>query len=264
MRCPKCGDKRIAGVGSFIEIPIPQTGASGEEQPDLRNPIQMLTVDRSSLDYNTEESVRLETDIVKACVGTDTEGLINSQAINEKQVNANFESQTTILNNIKKGFEDAQKWVDTTICLLRYKKGFLGATISYGTEFYNLSANDLRKQYKDAKDSGASDAELDALQTQILETEYRNNPAELKRMLILRELEPYPHLTLSEVAEYHGKGIISNEDLAVKLNFSNFVRKFERENANILDFGSEIDFYKKIDIIKQTFNDYAGQQQNPA
>lgn len=264
MRCPKCGDKRIAGVGSFIEIPIPHTSASGEEQPDLRNPVQMLTVDRSSLDYNTEESVRLETDIVKACVGTDTEGLINSQAINEKQVNANFESQTTILNNIKKGFEDAQKWVDTTICLLRYKKGFLGATISYGTEFYNLSANDLRKQYKDAKDSGASDAELDALQTQILETEYRNNPAELKRMLILRELEPYPHLTLSEVAEYHGKGIISNEDLAVKLNFSNFVRKFERENANILDFGSEIDFYKKIDIIKQTFNDYAGQQQNPA
>lgn len=264
MRCPKCGDKRIAGVGSFIEIPIPQTSASGEEQPDLRNPIQMLTVDRSSLDYNTEESVRLETDIVKACVGTDTEGLVNTQAINEKQVNANFESQTTILNNIKKGFEDAQKWVDTTICLLRYKKGFLGATISYGTEFYNLSANDLRKQYKDAKDSGASDAELDALQTQILETEYRNNPAELKRMLILRELEPYPHLTLSEVAEYHGKGIISNEDLAVKLNFSNFVRKFERENANILDFGSEIDFYKKIDIIKQTFNDYAGQQQNPA
>jgi hypothetical protein len=83
-------------------------------------------------------------------------------------------------------------------------------------------------------------------------------------MLILRELEPYPHLTLSEVAEYHGKGIISNEDLAVKLNFSNFVRKFERENANILDFGSEIDFYKKIDIIKQTFNDYAERQQNPA
>nr|DAP15679.1 MAG TPA: portal [Caudoviricetes sp.] len=264
MRCPKCGDKRIAGVGSFIEIPIPHTSASGEEQPDLRNPVQMLTVDRSSLDYNTEESVRLETDIVKACVGTDTEGLVNTQAINEKQVNANFESQTTILNNIKKGFEDAQKWVDTTICLLRYKKGFLGATISYGTEFYNLSANDLRKQYKDAKDSGASDAELDALQTQILETEYRNNPAELKRMLILRELEPYPHLTLSEVAEYHGKGIISNEDLAVKLNFSNFVRKFERENANILDFGSEIDFYKKIDIIKQTFNDYGREQTKPA
>ena len=263
MRCPKCGNKRIAGVGSFVEVPIPRTDAGGETQPDLRNPVQMLTVDRSSLDYNTEESVRLETDIVKACVGTDTEGLINSQAINEKQVNANFESQTTILNNIKKGFEEAQKWTDETICRLRYGKGFIGATISYGTEFYNLSVSDLRKRYKEAKEAGASNAELDALQTQILETEYRNNPAELKRMLILRELEPYPHLTLSEVETYHGKGVISGEDLAIKLNFSNFVRRFERENTNILDFGSATEFTKKIETINKKLKEYARGKQTP-
>ena len=256
MRCPKCGDKRIAGVGSFVEIPIPGTNAGGEEQPDLRNPVQMLTVDRSSLDYNTEETKRLETEIIQACVGTDSEGLINTQALNEAQVNANFESQTTILNTIKKGFEEAQKWVDSTICRLRYGKGFLGASVSYGTEFYNLSVNDLRKRYKEAKDSGASDAELDAMQTQILETEYRNNPAELQRMLILRELEPYPHLTLDEVQTYHEKGIISDRDLVVKLNFSNFVRRFERENTNLLDFGNAIDFNKKIEIINNKFSEY--------
>lgn len=256
MRCPKCGDKRIAGVGSFVEIPIPGTNAGGEEQPDLRNPVQMLTVDRSSLDYNTEETKRLETEIIQACVGTDSEGLINTQALNEAQVNANFESQTTILNTIKKGFEDAQRWVDETVCRLRYGKGFLGASVSYGTEFYNLSVNDLRKRYKEAKDSGASDAELDAMQTQILETEYRNNPAELQRMLILRELEPYPHLTLDEVQTYHEKGIISDRDLVVKLNFSNFVRRFERENTNLLDFGSAIDFNKKIEIINNKFSEY--------
>lgn len=256
MRCPKCGDKRIAGVGSFVEIPIPGTNAGGEEQPDLRNPVQMLTVDRSSLDYNTEETKRLETEIIQACVGTDSEGLINTQALNEAQVNANFESQTTILNTIKKGFEEAQKWVDSTICRLRYGKGFLGASVSYGTEFYNLSVNDLRKRYKEAKDSGASDAELDAMQTQILETEYRNNPAELQRMLILRELEPYPHLTLNEVQTYHEKGIISDRDLVVKLNFSNFVRRFERENTNLLDFGNAIEFNKKIEIINNKLSEY--------
>ena len=35
LRCPKCGDKRIVGPGSFVEIPIPD----GKEQPDLRNPV---------------------------------------------------------------------------------------------------------------------------------------------------------------------------------------------------------------------------------
>lgn len=261
IRCPKCGDKRIAGVGSFVEIPIPGTNAGGEEQPDLRNPVQMLTVDRSSLDYNTEETERLETEIIQACVGTDSEGLINTQALNEAQVNANFESQTTILNTIKKGFEDAQRWVDATVCRLRYGKGFIGASVSYGTEFYNLSANDLRKRYKEAKESGASDAELDAMQTQILETEYRNNPAELQRMITLRELEPYPHLTLDEVHIYHDKGIISDRDLVVKLNFSNFVRRFERENTNLLDFGSAINFNDKIKAINNKFTEYGNEVQ---
>ena len=261
IRCPKCGDKRIAGVGSFVEIPIPGTNAGGEEQPDLRNPVQMLTVDRSSLDYNTEETERLETEIIQACVGTDSEGLINTQALNEAQVNANFESQTTILNTIKKGFEDAQRWVDATVCRLRYGKGFIGATVSYGTEFYNLSVNDLRKRYKEAKESGASDAELDAMQTQILETEYRNNPAELQRMITLRELEPYPHLTLDEVQVYHDKGIISDRDLVVKLNFSNFVRRFERENTNILEFGSAINFNDKIKAINNKFTEYGNEVQ---
>lgn len=259
-KCPKCGNKRIAGVGSFVEIPIPGIDAGGEQTPDMRNPVQMLSVDRSSLDYNTEETVRLETDIIKACVGTDSEGLLNTQAMNEAQVNANFESQTTILNSIKKGFEEAQKWTDETICRLRYGKGFIGANISYGTEFYNVSANDLRKRYKEAKESGASDAELDALQTQIIETEYRNNPAELKRMLILRELEPYPHLTLEEVEAYHSKKVVSDEDLIIKLNFSAFVRRFERENTNILEFGNKLELQKKIEIINQKFKDYVQQQ----
>ena len=50
-RCPKCGNKRIIGAGSFVEIPVPN---AEENQPDLRNPVQMLTVDRDSLDYNVE------------------------------------------------------------------------------------------------------------------------------------------------------------------------------------------------------------------
>ncbi|MEE1283954.1 MAG: hypothetical protein UHK54_03770, partial [Acutalibacteraceae bacterium] len=47
VRCPKCGNKRIVGAGSFVEIPVPN---ADENQPDLRNPVQLLTVDRNALD----------------------------------------------------------------------------------------------------------------------------------------------------------------------------------------------------------------------
>lgn len=251
MRCPKCGNKRIAGVGSFVEIPIPT-----ENQPDLRNPVQILTVDRNSLDYNVQEEERLRTDIITAIVGTNEE-ITTRDALNEQQIRANFESQSTILNRVKKGFEAAQQFVDETVCRLRYGNGFVSAKINYGTEFYIFDANELRTRYKTAKESGASEAELDALQSKIIETEYRNNPTQLQRMLILAELEPYRHLTREEALRMYEKGIITENELRIKLNFANFIRRFERENTNILVFGEQIPFNRKIEIINEKLNEYA-------
>lgn len=254
LRCPKCGDKRIVGVGSFVEVPIPQ-----ENQPDLRNPVQMLTVDRNSLDFNVDEQTRLKNEIITSVCGVDSE-LVNNKAINEKQVDANFESQSTILNRIKKGFEDAQNFVDSTVCKLRYGNLFVSAKINLGTDFYTLSPATLREQYKEAKDAGASEAELDNLQNQILETEYRNNPTQLQRMLILAELEPFRHLTRAEALDLYSKQLITEDELVVKLNFSNFVRRFERENTNILEFGTQIPYSKKIEVITNKFLDYVNER----
>ena len=254
LRCPKCGDKRIVGVGSFVEVPIPQ-----ENQPDLRNPVQMLTVDRNSLDFNVDEQTRLKNEIITSVCGVDSE-LVNNKAINEKQVDANFESQSTILNRIKKGFEDAQNFVDSTVCKLRYGNLFVSAKINLGTDFYTLSPATLREQYKSAKDAGASEAELDNLQNQILETEYRNNPTQLQRMLILAELEPFRHLTRAEAMDLYSKNLITEDELVVKLNFSNFVRRFERENTNILEFGTQIPYSKKIEVITNKFLEYVNER----
>ena len=252
-RCPKCCEKRIIGAGSFVEIPVPT-----DEQPDLRNPVQMLSVDRESLDYNVDEVERLKKDIITAVVGTNEE-ITTRDALNEQQIRANFESQSTILNRIKKGFENAQQFVDETVCRLRYGDMFISAKINFGTEFYIYNVGELRQQYKTAKESGAGESELDALHNKIIETEYRNNPTELRRMLVLAELEPYRHLTRNEVVDLYGRGIISETDMRIKLNFSNFVRRFERENTNVLEFGTEIPYQRKIEIIISKFKDYANQ-----
>lgn len=253
-RCPKCGDKRIAGAGSFVEIPIPKD----KDQADLRNPVQILTVDSTSLEYNVSEEARLRDNLISAIVGVDGEP-INNQAVNEKQVTASFESQSTILNRVKKGFEEAMQFVDSTICKLRYGTSFVSAKINLGTEFYVLNVSELRERYKTAKESGASEAELDALQNQIIEAEYRNNPTQLQRMYILAELEPYRHLTRDEVIDLSSKGLIGEDELRIKLNFPNFVRRFERENTNILEFATAIPFAKKIEIITNKLKEYASE-----
>lgn len=255
MRCPKCGNKRIVGAGSFVEIPVPNPE---ENQPDLRNPVQMLTVDRNALDYNVEELKRQREEIITAVVGQD-EIVTNRDAFNEQQVRANFESVTTVLTRVKKGFEAAQQWVDETCCRLRYGRYFLNAKINYGTEFYLYSPEELRERYKAAKEAGMSEAELDMMQNQIIQTEYRNDPMQLRRMLILSELEPYRHLSRAEATDLFKANIISEEDLRIKLNFPNFVRRFERENMNILEFGSELPYEDKITIIMDEFRKYASE-----
>ena len=256
LRCPKCGNKRIVGAGSFVEIPVP---SAEENQPDLRNPVQLLTVDKAALDYNVEEEKRLRDDIITAVVGQE-EIITNRDAFNEQQVRANFENVTTVLRRITRGFEAAQEWVDSTICRLRYGRYFISATISYGTEFYLYSTDELRKQYQSAKETGAPESELDMMQNRILETEYRNDPMQLRRMLILAELEPLRHLSRQEVTDLFDKNLVTEQDLRIKLNFPNFVRRFERENTNIVDFGDAIPYQKKIDTIMAEFRRYADEQ----
>ena len=95
------------------------------------------------------------------------------------------------------------------------------------------------------------------MQNQILQTEYRNDPTTLRRMMILSELEPFRHLSRTEVADLFSKNLVSETDLRIKLNFPTFVRRFERENMNVLEFGNAIPYQRKIETITAEFRRYA-------
>ena len=185
-KCPCCSEKRIAGPGSFLEVPVPN---QSEGVADMRNPVQITTIDKDSLDYNVNECARLKNEIVISVVGSG--GTVSEkEAINETQVTANFESKTSVLNALKTNFELAQKFVEDTVCKLRYGGAFISSSVNWGTEFYVFTVTELYSKYKQAKENGASNSELDAISQQILEVEYRNNPLVLQRMLILKQLEP--------------------------------------------------------------------------
>ena len=251
-KCPCCSEKRIAGPGSFLEVPIPN---QSEGVADMRNPVQITTIDKDSLDYNVNECARLKNEIVISVVGSG--GTVSEkEAINETQVTANFESKTSVLNALKTNFELAQKFVEDTVCKLRYGGAFISSSVNWGTEFYVFTVTELYSKYKQAKENGASNSELDAISQQILEVEYRNNPLVLQRMLILKQLEPYPHKTLDEVLKLYEKELLNENLVKLKINFSTLVEKFERENINIIEFASNKPMREKIDIISKKLLEY--------
>lgn len=251
-KCPCCSEKRIAGPGSFLEVPIPN---QSEGVADMRNPVQITTIDKDSLEYNVNECIRLKNEIIVSVVGSG--GTVSEkEAINETQVTANFESKTSVLNALKTNFELAQKFVEDTVCKLRYGGAFISSSVNWGTEFYVFTVTELYSKYKQAKENGASNSELDAISQQILEVEYRNNPLVLQRMLILKQLEPYPHKTLDEVLKLYEKELLNGNLVKLKINFSTLVEKFERENINIIEFASNKPMREKIDIINKKLLEY--------
>lgn len=251
-KCPCCSEKRIAGPGSFLEVPIPN---QSEGVTDMRNPVQITTIDKDSLDYNVNECARLKNEIVISVVGSG--GTVSEkEAINETQVTANFENKTSVLNALKTNFELAQKFVEDTVCKLRYGGAFISSSVNWGTEFYVFTVTELYSKYKQAKENGASNSELDAISQQILEVEYRNNPLVLQRMLILKQLEPYPHKTLDEVLKLYEKELLNENLVKLKINFSTLIEKFERENINIIEFASNKSMREKIDIINKKLLEY--------
>lgn len=254
-KCPCCSEKRIAGPGSFLEVPIPNVT---EGIADMRNPVQITTIDRDSLDYNVDESVRLKNSIILSIVGSG--GTVSEkEAINETQVAANFENKTSVLVTLKTNFELAQKFIEDTICRLRYGDSFIASSINWGTEFYVFTVQELYAKYEQAKKMGATSSELDAITQQILEVEYRNNPLVLQRMLILKQLEPYPHRTLDEVLTLQEKGLLDDLLVKIKINFSMLIDRFERDNINIIEFASNRSLRDKINIINKKLIEYASE-----
>lgn len=257
-KCPCCSEKRIAGPGSFLEVPIPN---QSEGIADMRNPVQITTIDKDSLSYNVNECTRLKNEIIVSVVGSG--GTVSEkEAINETQVTANFESKTSVLNALKTNFEQAQKFVEDTICRLRYGEAFISSSISWGTEFYVFTVSELYAKYKQAKENGASNSELDAISQQILEVEYRNNPLVLQRMLILKQLEPYPHKTFNEVIQLFDKGLLDEKLVKLKINFNTLIDRFERENINIIEFASKKPLKDKINIITKKLLEYVTENGN--
>lgn len=251
-RCPCCSEKRIAGPGSFIEVPVP---SRDEGVSDMRNPVQITQIDKDSLDYNTKECERLKNEIIISVIGSG--GTVSEkEAINETQVAANFESKTAALTALKVNFEAAQKFIEDTICKLRYGNAFLSSSIDWGTEFYVFTVKELYAKYEQAKNSGALTSELDAIAQQICEVEYRNNPLIMQRMLILRQLEPYPHKTQDEILDLFSEGLLSEEQVKLKVHFSSLIDRFERENINIVEFASNKTLRDKIEIINNKLLDY--------
>ncbi len=248
--CPKCAGKRTMFAGNEVTVPAPTV-----DNPEIKDPVKFVPIPTDSLEFIQTELAKYKEGIWLNSVGKATD-LIGKESMNEKQVNAAFESKKTVLLNIAKNLAKAEQWKRSMMAKILFPNTFIESVVDYGDEFFIRSLEDLQKEKETAKKNGASNSELMAIQKQIINTKFKNNPKIKEKMNLLLNLEPFPTSSIQEVREMFNDGIVLKEDVIKKIRFQNYIDQFERENGDILEFGSEQDFNNQVKLINQTIDNY--------
>ncbi len=253
--CPSCSAQSSLGPGTKWEVDAPLD----KDDVDLMlNPIKFIEVTTDKLDFVVTELERLENEIYLDVVGWDGDA-ITKEAVNEKQVDAGFVSKEAVLDVIKGEGQETQKFAMDTVFVLRYGNYFLRSVVDWGTNYFLKTEGELIEELQAAKNAGLPAFMIAEIRDKINRTANKNNPDRLTRNQILEQLEPYLDYKVGELIAFQ----VTDRDpinYIIKLNFNNFIQRFERENMNIVQFGSKIDFKQKISIIKQKLESYAKEQ----
>lgn len=240
--CPSCSADALSFPGTKIvvdrhdpEKPIPES-------------IKITGPDVGSLEHILNQESLLKKEIFSGITGNSI-SLVQDQAINERQVKSLFEDRLQVLLNLKVNFETAQLFAEETQARLRYGDRFVGGHVSYGSEFYLFTADELFEMYSEARKNKMDHILLDDLYSQYIETRFKESPTQLQRQRVLANLDPFRHMTDEQLDSIFGNGIVDATTYFLKKNFSSLIRRFERENGDIVEFGQGIDFNKKVQRI---------------
>lgn len=235
--------KKLLGSGSFWTIPAP----ADNQDADLRDPFGYLQIQVDSLTFASDYLQDRKDMVFTYCVGRGKEPK-NDQAKNEKQIQSAFESTTNILNWIADNFEISEQWVIKTKAIIIFgREAVETIEVKRGRKYYLKTARELTEEYKEEKGAGLPMYIISETRKSIAETKYKNNQEMIMRMKILSDLEPYADLSNDEIMKL---GQLLNPQLVrLKLNFNHYIRRFEREELNLVRFGSLTSYSQKIILL---------------
>lgn len=255
-KCPKCSHKIKVGPGNILLINPPK---DAKEDPDqMSNPMKVIPAEKESLDYMKAALQDMRDNIFSNCVGKEVDINIK-QAQNEKQVDAGFESQQSVLLKIKRNFEIIHLFALDTIYRLRYGAKYISGSINYGDVFFNKDEDTETAELESATKVGAPAYEISMRRDSINNARYRNNPDAIERLKILKNLDPFPDQDLKTLSDLKKTfpNLVDEREFAIKFKFNSFIDRFEREQTNILLFARAVDFDRKIILIRDELLRYA-------
>ncbi len=235
-----CGDScTICGGTGFRQATDAQTvyftpatieGPEGKEQYTIADVVRYVQPDTDTPVYQSEELERKANQIWESATGVQG---IRQQKIQKTATEVFINMGPLEAKNATLARVAASREQFITDALLFDIEGYEGSQIVYGTKLNLREEGAIAKEMTDAKASGASNGYIQALAEELILTKYQHAPRERNRQLLLAKLEPLVGLTAMEAEK---STVIDEETKQYKINFTDLVERFERENGDILEY----------------------------
>lgn len=239
----------MIGPGTVKEVGAPQN----KEEHSMMPAVQVTDGDTDSLKWY-EGSTEAKRKLFLMSVTGSGEEPTNNQAQNEKQVTGSFESKQQVLLDLAGNFEIIRAFTLDTIGRLRYGSDqYLGSAVSYGTKFFLQTEEQLLLDYNQAKVDGLPNYMLNDKRTSLNQKLFKNNPAMMSRVNLMDLLEPYPDYSTSELTSFE---FIPLEKKALKVNFNDYIKRFELEHGDIVKWMNKAPINVKVSKIELILEGY--------
>jgi len=220
--CTECNGKgrvvRKSDVTDVVELPIPEDKDAPVIAPEIAG---FISPDIDVWSKYEETLDRDEKKLYKTHWGTNY-GMQEAQAGQKTATEVQFDKQP-LENRLNKyaDYAEFMEWKLAEWILnfydLNKKREESKITIQLGRRYTIESYDVLLQRYEDSKKAGENTVILDKLFSEYLLAKYRNNPIDLQINLVKARIEPYLHLTVTEV-----NSIFGNEEAQRKILFQKF------------------------------------------
>lgn len=245
-KCPLCN--KAPGIGEYIGKPIP----TSSDEPDLKNVVEFVAPDKDILKYGDNYVLSVEADLFNNIVGTD-ENLNPNQNHNELAYKYNVEGQQDVIFKWKTMFENVISDNLDNILKLRYGDTYTSNSIDLGTEFILADINSLYQEKKDLKELGMED--VFNINEALINAKYQNNPEKKRRALIINAFKPFDSST-NEIEESFKGGAIDRKDYIKYKYLKEFIKWFEANKINLLQFPQDQSAYKVAETLDAYFEEW--------
>ena len=245
--CPTCSASKMIGAGTVIQV----DAAMLQDEKDVSGMFRFIAPPIENIRFEEEKQAQRAALIKKNITGVNY--VMEKEAVNEGQVASLMEDRRKPLLYIANQLNKLHKWIVKTVC----KSIGIDVQVhaNYGTEWFLLTEEQIQKLFKDAKDAGMPESELDEIYKLLVETKYKGNPEVVEKLIIENNLNPAPYSSVSECYDKYNAGVMSRDNLAIKANFTALIKRFERENMSLVMFGKDaiiqgrMTFAQKIESI---------------